>query len=267
MTTAVFGAAPTTSEAPVAAPAVDRPEWLPEQFDKPEALADAYAALRAKMDGKAPDADPAKPDTDPAKPDAVPPVETPNDAAKLHDAASRVLADVGLDLAAYNAEFAETGALSDATYSALEAKGFDRATVDAYKNAMTAGPAAAQTIADAESASIIAAAGGQEKFTEILAWASETLTADERSAYDAMIESGNAKTARMAVEWLSSKHANSDSNTPNLVHGADTNTPTVQPFGSMQEVTRAMSDARYKSGDKAYHADVQKRLAVSHNLR
>jgi hypothetical protein len=35
------------------------------------------------------------------------------------------------------------------------------------------------------------------------------------------------------------------------------------PFKSMQELARAQSDPRYKSGDKAYHEEIDRRLSVS----
>jgi hypothetical protein len=35
------------------------------------------------------------------------------------------------------------------------------------------------------------------------------------------------------------------------------------PFKSMQELARAQSDPRYRSGDKAYHQEIDRRLAVS----
>ncbi len=37
----------------------------------------------------------------------------------------------------------------------------------------------------------------------------------------------------------------------------------TMPFKSMQELARAQSDPRYRSGDKAYHQEIDRRLAVS----
>jgi len=46
------------------------------------------------------------------------------------------------------------------------------------------------------------------------------------------------------------------------VQGAVTGGSTM-PFKSMQELARAQSDPRYKSGDKAYHEEIDRRLSVS----
>jgi hypothetical protein len=39
------------------------------------------------------------------------------------------------------------------------------------------------------------------------------------------------------------------------------------PFKSMQELARAQADPRYRSGDKAYHEEIDRRLAVSLGVR
>jgi len=49
---------------------------------------------------------------------------------------------------------------------------------------------------------------------------------------------------------------------PELVQGAVSGSSTM-PFKSMQELARAQSDPRYRSGDKAYHQEIDRRLAVS----
>lgn len=271
MSTVTFGNEPTPPVAPTPeALAAERPAWLPEQFNAPEDLVKSYQELRSKMDGKKPEGEQPKPEGEHPKPEGEQKEDKPDaektDAEKLHDAANRVLADVGLDLKAYNEEFSRDGKLSDDTYAALEGKGFDRATVDAYVKAMNAPAEQAKAIADAEIASIKEAVGGEEKFQTMLSWASQNLSDDEKASYDAMIESGDAKSARLAVEWLAGKFAASDSNEPTLLKGSVPSVPAVAPFRSMQEVTRAMADERYKKGDPAYHAEVKARLAVSNKL-
>ena len=47
-----------------------------------------------------------------------------------------------------------------------------------------------------------------------------------------------------------------------LVQGA-VNKSSTMPFRSMQELARAQSDPRYRSGDKAYHEEIDRRISVS----
>ena len=67
----------------------------------------------------------------------------------------------------------------------------------------------------------------------------------------------------MAVSGLHARYRSANGSTgPKRVKGGTTGAATL-PFQSMQEVTRAMQDPRYKSNDKAYHADIDRRLEVS----
>ena len=49
---------------------------------------------------------------------------------------------------------------------------------------------------------------------------------------------------------------------PKLTQGSVTGSSTM-PFKSMQELARAQADPRYRSGDKAYHEEIDRRLSVS----
>ena len=80
-----------------AAAAQDRPQWLPEGFDKPEDLAAAYAEMKAKAPADAPADKPVAP-----------------------------------DFGSLETKYRETGALEDGDFQALEAMGITKPMVEAY---------------------------------------------------------------------------------------------------------------------------------------
>ncbi|PDT45354.1 hypothetical protein CO661_24125 [Sinorhizobium fredii] len=216
-------AAQTEAEAPA------RPEWLPEEFDTPEAMAEAFAALKAgtkeepKVEGEEP---PVTEDTPPAT----------------------------VDVKAISAEWDEKGELSEATYTDLAAKGFDKATVDSYI-------AGQKALADAADRRLTDAAGGKENLDRMFAWASTSLTPAEIDSYNASFSNADVNAAEIAIAQLKGKYEAANGRDPKLL-GGKAPSQLADTFASWAEVTKAMSDPRYDK-DPAYRAKVEAKVGRS----
>jgi hypothetical protein len=214
----------------------ERPEWLPEKFESAEAMAKAYGELESKMGAGA------KEEEQQEEQPKAEEVDEPTGAAQ------QLIQDASVEF------FENEGQLKDETYEALANAGLSRELVDQF----AAGQAAIQ---EAETSQIQSAANGD--YDAMSEWAGKTLSDSEMDAFNEVVNNGTIDQAKLAVSGLHARfQAENGGSQPKLVAGNTTGTSTL-PYQSMQEVSRAMQDPRYKSGDKAYHAEVDRRLAVS----
>jgi hypothetical protein len=220
-------------EAPTEKPAdTERPAWLPEKFKTAEDFAKAYGELESKL---------GKPKTDDA-----PKAPTAEEATAK-----------GIDLAALTAEYKEKGALSAESLTKLEAAGFTKAHVEQF----IAGGGAKVAAVRAEFAEI---AGGDEQLGKVLEWAKTGLDAAEQAAYDELLDAGKSAAAKLVFKSIVDRYTADVGSEPALVEGERVPSMAgVKPFLSDEQLVAAMSDPRYKAGDKAYHAQVQRRLSIS----
>lgn len=225
--------------------AVDaRPEWLPEKFSTVEQMAESYKALEAKLGGA-----PAAAEVAPAAPVAAPQTNA------LAIEATAAVASAGLDMAALNQEFAESGALSEKSMAALAAKGFDKATVDGY----VAGQQALMSQFQTEVKSVTP--GGADKYGDMVAWAKVNLNESETNAFNTAVGSGSKDQAKLAVAGLGARYTAAVGNEPTL-QGGRVGTASADVFESIAQMTTAMKDPRYKE-DPAYRRSVAAKLGRS----
>jgi len=102
----------------------------------------------------------------------------------------------------------------------------------------------------------------QGNYDAMAEWANENLPQEEIDAFDEVVTGGSISQAKLAVQGLYARYQNEVGAKPKLTQGAVSGVSTM-PFKSMQELARAQSDPRYKSGDKAYHEEIDRRLSVS----
>lgn len=204
----------------------ERPEWLPEKFDSPQAMAEAYANLESKL---------GQPAEEQVQEEEAPAPETQQDAINIA-----------------SEEWAETGELSDATYALLESQGLGRAMVDSYI-------AGQQAVVGQQQMELTNEIGGMQEYQNMSNWAAEHLSDEELEAYNETVESGTVAQAKFAIKALHSRFTQAGS--PKLAQGY-TNGVGVPPFESRAQVTAAMKDKRYDT-DPAYRDEVLKRLARS----
>jgi hypothetical protein len=219
----------------------DRPEWLPEKFKSAEDMAQAYAELEKKL-GQAPKEDEAEAEQveEKAEDDEEQTEENTSEAYKAVAEASKEF-------------FENDGKLSEETYNSLEKAGLPRDLVDSYA-------AGQQALLASEEGQIKSVAQGN--YDAMAEWANENLPQEEIDAFDEVVTGGSISQAKLAVQGLYARYQNEVGAKPKLTQGAVSGVSTM-PFKSMQELARAQSDPRYKSGDKAYHEEIDRRLAVS----
>lgn len=176
------------------------------------------------------------------------------------EAAAKAAADAAVKpgmqeaVAAASAEFAEKGEMSDATYAALEAQGLSRDYVDAYVDGIKAR-------AEVVTAKVYDAAGGQENYAAIQAWASANLSAEEIAAANAAIHSGNFDAVIGQVKSLKTAYeaANGTEGSRRIEGNRGSS---VTPYRTKSEVTTAMNDPRYKA-DATYRREVEQKVEAA----
>lgn len=223
----------------------NRPDWLPEKFDSPEAMAEAYSELeKAQSQSGSDDAEDDDADDDSGSP-------TREDAEAAAEKA-------GLSMEDLAREYQENdGSLTDESLEALEEAGFSRSDVDAFI-------AGQEALANQFQERILEEAGGREEFDRMADWADQNLDADEIAAFNEAMQSQNEAQMRLAMRGLKASYVEAEGQDPGkLIRDGDGDTePSVKPFRSNDEVVEAISDPRYKR-DPAYRARVEARMAAS----
>jgi len=219
----------------------DRPEWLPEKFKDPADMAKAYSELEKKLG-------------QPKEEATEEPEQSETEAEDKEEQTEENVSEAYQTIAEASKEFFENdGQLSEETYNALEKAGLPRDLVDSYA-------AGQQALLQSEEAQIKGVAGDQ--YDAMAEWANENLPQEEIDAFDEAVTGGTINQAKLAVQGLYARYQNATGSKPKLTQGNLSGSSTM-PFKSMQELARAQSDPRYRSGDKAYHEEIDRRLSVS----
>lgn len=197
------------------------------KFKTADDLAKAYKELEAKLGQQPPAQKPADPNT-------------PQGAAQQS----------AIDKA--DAEYRETGTLSEETLTALEATGLNRQTVQNY----VAGVKALEQQAAQEAYGYV---GGQEAYQAMTTWAAKNLSPSEIDAYDAALD--DPKTAEMAIKGLFARFQQTGTFEPGRSVTGNAGAQQGDMFRSRHEMMAAMKDERYTKGDTAFHAEVQAKMA------
>lgn len=248
----------TTTETGPEAPAVVTAPVVPDKFKNAdgsvntEALLASYVELEKKQGAPAPKEgeQPAAEAGTETKDGETPP------ASEQEQAATEALKVAGLDISEFNTEFATDGKLSDDSYAKLEAKGFPRAAVDQFIR----GAVATQADAEAAIADVKSAAGGDEGYAQMVAWAATSLKPNEQAEFNEAVSSGKPGIAKAAVQALKAKFDASEGKEPALISGNAKVTGDV--FRSWQEMDTAMSDPRYGK-DPAYTQSIEQKAMRS----
>jgi len=211
----------------------ERPEWLPEKFENPEALADAYSNLEKQFHERQQES----------------PDESTNDESPTDNTA------VNNTVTSASEEYFENGELSEETYKALEANGIPKEMVDMYVNGYEA-------VAAQQQQALMSEAGGPENYEAMSEWAATALTEQEQEVYNNTVESGDVNAATMAIRGLYARFKSDGGSPVSLVQGDTSGTSGAVPFSSSKEMTVAMQDPRY-GYDQKYRSQVEQRLSVT----
>ena len=220
---------------------------------------DAFAAALAEEAGQVEAVDtPSAPPAD--RPDWLPQkFQDPAELAKAYGELEKKLASTGTDFSSldqFSVEFQQNGDLSDASIKQIATLGIPEDIIRAYVDGQKA-------VLESNVTSVMSLAGGQEQYAGLMDWASGNIPEDEVDAYNAIVDSGNMNTIRMAVAGLKARYeqANGTPVARKLIQG-DVTGPSGGTFRSVAEIVAAMSDPRY-SKDPSYRRDVEQRIATS----
>ena len=236
---------PETEEAVDAVPEEqtqeDRPDWLPEKFKSAEDMANAYGELEKKMGAGA--------EQEQTTEETTNEEEEPDDTTEEDTNTNTVIAEASKEF------FENDGVISEETYKNLAEVGLPKELVDSYA-------AGQQALQQSEEGNIKSVADGN--WDQMAEWAANNLSPEEVNTFDDIVQNGSIEQAKLATKGLYAQFKAENGVSPKLVQGA-VNGSSTMPFKSNQELARAMSDPRYKSGDKSYHEEIDRRIAVSRN--
>ena len=158
------------------------------------------------------------------------------------------------------AEWGENGELSEETMTSLvemSSEDLVAAYIETQANKQGGGveldPTQVRSIQDT--------VGGEAQYEALVGWASENLAEDSISAFDSLVESGNAKAIELAVAGLYSMYEAQNGSDGQMITGK---APASRGdrFRSQAEVVAAMADPRYDA-DPAYRQEIVERLERS----
>ena len=213
-----------------------KPKWLPDKFESPEDMAEAYAQLEQKLSSSQ--------DTQQESP--------PSPISQQQK--SNPLPIKGVDFEKYAREYAENGSLSEDSYKQLEQSGMTEDVVDTWLTGQ-------QAIADETINLAHDAVGGEEEYNSLMEWSAKSLEEKEIDAFNRAIETPNPDDVVFAIKSLNARRQMEEGQAPTLLQG-DTGGTGVNSFKSVAQLTKAMNDPRYNS-DPAYRDEVTMKLSQS----
>jgi len=107
--------------------------------------------------------------------------------------------------------------------------------------------------------------GGDKNYTNMVDWATKSLSEQEVQMFDAVMQQGNPLAAFFAVRSLAYAYNDAVGYDGNMVQGKAPKQNTDQ-FRSQAEVVAAMGDPRYED-DPAYRRDIMEKLERSPNVK
>jgi hypothetical protein len=115
-------------------------------------------------------------------------------------------------------------------------------------------------LTDSEMNSVYNSAGGEAEYNRLTSWAADNVPESKLSAFNSIIDKGNATAIQIAVAGLRSEYEAQEGYEGRMLQGKAARAS--NGFRSQAEVVQAMSDPRYDS-DPAYRQDVYDKLEVS----
>ncbi len=221
------GAATTSESTTVSSQSQERPSWLPEKFQSGEDLAKAYGELEKQF-------------------------SSGNQQQQTEQAPNQEQIEqaTGLDLNPFYEEFASQGSIGEESYAKLAEKGLSKDLVDSYI-------AGQMAISDNHVKSIQQAAGGEQKYSEIVQWAGNNMSEAEVSNFNEIVEKGSLEAATFAIKGLKAQYDAQFGTQPDLLQGQTAKVDN-DVYRSTAEVVRAINDPKYQK-DTAYRQAVEEK--------
>jgi len=170
---------------------------------------------------------------------------------------SAALAEVPENLRPFVDKFTKGEEITQEDYATLEAEGFSKSMADSWM--------AGQNALAAQRVSFIhEQAGGETNYQKMAEWTITGLTKEERASYNTAIKVQDQKAVKTAVSgmWARYLQANPTPGRRNKGGHRPPAAPSVTPYASSAEMTKAMGDPRYQT-DPAYRDEVARKVNVS----
>lgn len=222
----------------------DRPNWLPEKFNSPEDLAQAYSQLEREFHSNR---------QEPQQAEEGRYESEVQEQQATQDEARDFIENQGLSFDKYYQEYNDEGGLTRNSYNELAKAGIPKEMVDSWIQGQ-------QALQDRFVESAYNEVGGQENFNNMLEWATNSLPSEEVDAFNRAIDSANPSDSMFAIKALNARYM-AENSQPNLLRG-DTGTPSTGSFKSLAELRSAMSDPKYAT-DPVFRDQVTQKLARS----
>lgn len=159
----------------------------------------------------------------------------------------------------FNAEFNETGSLSDGSYKELQGMGLSKDVVDSYIQGQKA-------VQDAQHAKAYEAVGGEGSYKEMVAWAKDSWSDSQIEVFNQQVQSGNQDQVMFGVESLKAQFkAAGESPIPKRAlsgSSAGSSTQGTQGYADKGEMYAAMRNPLYGK-DASYTQNVASKVGLS----
>tara|TARA_R110002074_G_scaffold77559_7_gene175837 strand:- start:890 stop:1624 length:735 start_codon:yes stop_codon:yes gene_type:complete len=172
---------------------------------------------------------------------------------KKYSAEPRPAGDVGGLLNEAGDYYSENGELSENHYKQFDSNGIPREYVDRYLEGVNA-------TADAESARLMGTIGGEDNFSQMSEWMSESLPEGEITAYNNVIDKGTGEEVSVLLRGMYARYTAATGAGSTQLRGKVSTSPAG--FRSRAEVMAAMGDPKYGT-DVAFRAEVERKLSVT----
>ncbi len=172
------------------------------------------------------------------------------------------LEEAEIDFSDMNTRWQQTGELTSDDYTQLEEAGFNREMVDAYLSGLQYKAVQDSALTTREVAALKEEYGGEKGYSDMLAWAADSLTEEEINGFNEIVTGNSTMAAvRMAVSGLHAKYIAKTGVEPKLI-GGKTPKGSSDKFESTAQLVEAMKDSRY-AADPAYRRKIEEKLARS----
>lgn len=226
----------------------ERPEWLPEKFDTPQAMAEAYRNLEQRLGQPRQEQDQPEPET---------PAPTQEEPGSL-DIPEPQEEEAGNIWETARNEFNTNGEIGEGTLKTL------RETMKVPENMVRDFIEGQKARGREVARQLFQAVGGAQEYQNLVRWAADNLPAKQREAFNRSLRTGDADEALVAVEALQARRARANGREPQLQTGTGSGNRSVQAYRSKQEAMDAMNDPRYAT-DSEYRKQVAMRIPDNFN--
>ena len=158
----------------------------------------------------------------------------------------------GVDLNQAVREYNATGELSAKTVAELISAGYPEEVIATFLEGR-------QALEERFTNAVYKAAGGEESYNQLIAWAKQNLPQKTLESYNRAIDNNNLEALTLMLEGIKAKRtAKMGTRNPSIL-GAGSMKPRAQGFASRDEMVKAFSDPRY-GRDPAYMREMEMKM-------